>query len=151
MDQHEDPDIISDQKTYLQRFFESKIFEHCWVQITRRKYDTLKYQDDLMKSDGDDLVSKINAYIADRFTHFYNVNVDGKVVVMVEMHVDTLYSYCANDARRKLIALGPYGGCPSVQKPEGKKCRLTFGQDEAIFRSSQQNENCWSVDGESIL
>ena len=122
----------------------------------------LKYSDGLMKievkkekgckrGDGDDLVSKINAYIADKFTHFYNANVDGKVVAMVEMHVDMLYSYCADDETRKLIVLGPYGGCPSVRKPEGKKCRLTFGQDEAIFRSSQQNESCWTVDGESTL
>ena len=81
VDRHEDPDVICDRKTYLQRFFESEIFEHCWVQITRRKYDTLKCQDGLTKvevkrekgckgGDGEDLVSKINAYIAEKFTFF---------------------------------------------------------------------------------
>ena len=77
--------------------------------------------------------------------------VDGKDIAMVEMHVDVLYSYCANDVTCKLIVLGPYGGCLSVRITEGKKCRLTFGQDEAIFWSSQLNKSCWTVDGESTL
>ena len=71
MNRHEDPDVVSDRNTYLQRFFANEIFEHCWVQITKRKYDTIKWSDGLMKievkkekgcngGDGDDLVSNIN-------------------------------------------------------------------------------------------
>ena len=28
---------------------------------------------------------------------------------------------------------------------------MTLGQDEAIFRSSQLNESCWTIDGETTL
>ena len=43
------------------------------------------------------------------------------------------------------------GGDLSVRIPVGEKPILWFGQDEAIYRSSQLNESCWTVDGESTL
>ena len=38
-----------------------------------------------------------------------------------------------------------------MRLPVGSKPRLCFGQDEAIFRSSQLNESCWTVDDEATL
>jgi len=47
--------------------------------------------------------------------------------------------------------IGPYGGNISIRLPIDSKPRLYFGQDEAIYRSSQLNECCWTVDGETTL
>jgi len=47
--------------------------------------------------------------------------------------------------------IGQYGGSISVRLPSGSKPKLFFGQDEAIFRSSQLNDSCWTVDGEVTL
>ena len=70
-------------------------------------------------------------------------------IPMVEVHVDDLYKY--DQIEEGLPVLGPYGGNLSVRKPEGKKPVVTFGQDEAIFRSSQLNESCWQIDGVTTL
>ena len=55
------------------------------------------------------------------------------------------------DGLRNLPIINPLGGSPSVRLPLGQKPTLTFGQDEAIFRSSQFNESCWTIDGETTL
>mmetsp|Transcript_4463 Transcript_4463/g.6923 ORF Transcript_4463/g.6923 Transcript_4463/m.6923 type:complete len:219 (+) Transcript_4463:221-877(+) len=47
--------------------------------------------------------------------------------------------------------LGEYGGNLSVRFPAGAKPIQTFGQDEAVFRSSQLNEMCWTIDDVSPL
>jgi len=47
--------------------------------------------------------------------------------------------------------LGTFGGNLSVRLPPERKPVITFGQDEAIFRSSQLNDSCWTIDGESTL
>jgi hypothetical protein len=43
------------------------------------------------------------------------------------------------------------GGFLSVRFPPGATPRVTFGQDEAIYRSSQLNESCWMIDGQQTL
>ena len=50
-----------------------------------------------------------------------------------------------------LPLLPPLGGDLSVRIPVGENPTLWFGQDDAIYRSSQLNENYWTVDGESTL
>ena len=65
------------------------------------------------------------------------------VFMEVEIHVDDLYFYCTK--------LGPFGGCPSVRIYTSERPSLTFGQDKSIFRSSQLNESCWTVDGKSTI
>jgi len=70
---------------------------------------------------------------------------------MVEIQIDDLYMYSDEDNMRKLPVIGNLGGSPSVRLPHGVKPRLIFGQDEAIFRSSQLNESYWTVDGDSTL
>ena len=69
---------------------------------------------------------------------------------MVELHVDTIYKYDDED-ELILPKLGIYGGDIGVRLPPNTKPRLCFGQDEAIFRSSQLNDSCWSIDGECPL
>ena len=76
---------------------------------------------------------------------------EGSEVEMVEMNVDDLYSYFSMDGQRNLPTLDPFGGYPSARIPTSERPRLKFGQDETIFRSSQLNESCWTVDGESPL
>ena len=92
------------------------------------------------------MASKINAYIGDTFTHFYADTVEGKVTKMVEIYSDQLYTYGPKD-----VELPTLGGNRSVRLPDGMKIRLVFGQDEAIYRSSQLNESCWTLDSESTL
>lgn len=43
------------------------------------------------------------------------------------------------------------GGYISRRIQSNARPRLTFGQDEVIYRSSQVNESYWTVDGESTL
>ena len=120
--------------------------------MTRRKYFTLKYNKKFQtvqvkteKDSEDEMVSKINQYIEEHTTHFYTTN----EIDMVELHADVVCSYTNN--KSNLPPLGDLGGSISVRLPEGTKPWLVFGQDEVIFRSSQLNENCWTVDGESTL
>lgn len=47
--------------------------------------------------------------------------------------------------------LGKYGGNTSVRLPTTTKPTLSFGQDEVIFRSSQLNDSCWTIDGQAPL
>lgn len=48
-------------------------------------------------------------------------------------------------------SLASKGGNVSVRLPKGSKPKIIFGQDEAIFRSSQLNNSCWTVDGKTTL
>lgn len=50
-----------------------------------------------------------------------------------------------------LPVLGTHGGLSSIRLPCWAKPRLTFDHNEAIFRSSQLNESCWTVDREITL
>lgn len=154
VDRHEDPDVVSDRKSYLTQFFADELYEHCWVQLTLRKYTSLKNANELQtirikkeEKDGVDLVSVMNQFIEHKCTHFYN---DGDIP-MVEVHIDNMYRYSDLDDTHLIPPLGILGGSTSVRLPLGTKPRITFGQDEAIFRSSQLNESCWTVDGESTL
>jgi len=52
---------------------------------------------------------------------------------------------------RYTTTLVKYGGNTSVRLPLNSKSRLCFGQDEAIYRSSQLNDSCWTIDGEVPL
>ena len=144
VDRHEDDDVVSDRKTYLQHFFENEIYEHCWIQISKYNYLSLKYRNELRtfnvkQKDGntpDDVVQKMNFYIEKHRTHFYRKE-DKE---MVELHVDDYYAYDNSDADN--IPIGDYGGSLSVCLPTGSKPRICFGQDKAIFRSSQLNNMC---------
>ena len=68
---------------------------------------------------------------------------------MVEIHADDLYTY--ETYKGKLPVLPPFGGDLSVRIPSASKPTLVFGQDGAIYRSSQLNKSFWTVDGESIF
>ena len=94
----------------------------------------------------DDISTKVDEYVEKQRIHFYKSedNVD-----MVEMHVDNVYSYEENEGNLPLLP--SLGGDLSVRIPIGEKPILWFGQDEAIYRSSQLNESCWTVNGESTL
>lgn len=42
VDRIQDLDVVCSHKIYLQDFFPNKIYEHCWVQVSKWKYDMLK-------------------------------------------------------------------------------------------------------------
>ena len=42
VDRHEDSDVVSNRISYHDAFFTDEIYEHCWIQITKQKYDSLK-------------------------------------------------------------------------------------------------------------
>ena len=81
-------------------------------------------------------MAAIKDYVEKKCIHFYE-DEDGKE--MVEMHADDLYTY--DDNQNSLPILNSLGGNVSVRKPEATKPVIIFGQDEAIYRSSQQNES----------
>ena len=84
----------------------------------------------------DDIASKIESFVEDNRTHFYKED----EIDMVEIHADEIYKYDNDDVNLPQIPL--FGSNTSVRLPSGQKARLCFGQDEAIFRSSQLNESC---------
>ena len=86
-------------------------------------------------------------YIENERVYFYTAD-DG--TDMVELHVDNMYQYNDDDLKN-LPILGLYGGNTSVRLPPTKKATLCFGQDEAIFRSSQLNDSCWTINGQVPL
>ena len=104
-----------------------------------------------MKKEGgqaqkDDVEKRIQEFLHEKLTYFYE---DAEGTAMVEVHVDTIYAYDETD--KDLPPLGEFGGNTSVRLEEGVKPRLYFGQDEAIYRSSQLNDCCWVIDGVQIL
>ena len=70
---------------------------------------------------------------------------------MVEMYVDDIYSCFSMNEQRNLPILSSFGGCPSARLPPSERLILTVGQEKSIFCSSQLNENCWTVNEDSIL
>ena len=157
VDRHEDKDVIADRKTYLERIFQTELFEHCWIQMTCPKYRSLIYMNKIksfnvkqekgtVDKKYSNLSSTIVKYTEDHRIHFYK---DEKDVAMVEMHVDDIYAY--NESDCDLPSLPPFGGNLSVRLKPNQRPRIAFGQDEAIFRSSQLNDSCWTIDGESTL
>ena len=144
VDRHEDEDVVADRNTYLLEFFKNEIMEHCWIQIPRWKLNHLKYKEELSSGESD-IRKKIEKYIDKHRIYHYTDN----DIPMVEVHVDDVYKY--DQIEEGLPVLDAYGGSVSVRKPEGKKPVVTFGQDEAIFRSSQLNESCWQIDGVTTL
>ena len=144
VDRHEDEDVVEDRKTYLSKFFANEIFEHCWIQLRKAEYDSLKRRNPLRtlnvkkehKSDlSEDIAVKTQKYIEEFRTHFYTEGEERRE--MVEIHVDDYYAYDDKDNNENVPNIGPLGDNLSVRLPHGKKARLCFGQDEAIFRSSQ--------------
>ena len=83
IDRHEDEDAVSNRKTYIDDFFESKKLEHCWLQLTRRKYIEMKLIGDLnmVKKEKDakkenhtlveDIDTKVKEYLETQRTFFY--------------------------------------------------------------------------------
>ena len=152
VDRHEDEDVVSDRVTYLANFFHDEIYKHCWIQISKTQYLTLKHINELktipIKTENTpDISYKIDNYVEEHLTHFYNDGIEEKEMVM--LHIDDYYLHDANDTNLPAIKL--YGGNTSVRLPPGCKPRSYFGQDEAIFRSSQLSKYCWTVDGEKTL
>jgi hypothetical protein len=166
VDRHEDTDVLADRNKYIAEFFKEEIFEHCWMQLSKRLYlqnKSLKSMSVALKtktkikqetkvkqerSTVEDATAAVTKYLDEKAYHYRNKAGEE----MVEVHADWLYQY---DAAEKLpngiLPLPKYGGNLSVRKPESVKPRVTFGQDEAIFRSSQLNESCWAIDGQQTL
>jgi hypothetical protein len=167
VDRHEDTDVLADRKKYIAEFFEEEIFEHCWMQLSKRMYlqnkslksmsavktkTKIKQETKMIKHESNSTVKDASTAVTkylDAKAYHYTTKAGED---MVEVHADWLYQY---DAAEKLPngipPLPKYGGNLSVRKPESVKPRVTFGQDEAIFRSSQLNESCWAIDGQQTL
>ena len=88
----------------------------------------------------------MNQYIEDDRTYFY-AEVNKK---MVELHVDDFYNYDIKD-KDVLSVIWRYGCTISIRLPSVAKPKLCFSQDDTIFRSSQLNDSCLTVDGEVTL
>ena len=59
---------------------------------------------------------------------------------MVKIHVNDVYIYEINEGKLPVLPL--FGRNLSARIPSASKPTLVFGQDEAIYRSSQLNESC---------
>jgi hypothetical protein len=162
VDRHEDTDVLADRNTYIAEFFEEELLEHCWMQLSKRLYlqnknmkrmsalktkTTIK-QERKAKDTVEDVSGAITKYLDEKAYHYCNKAGEE----MVEVHADWLYSY--GEEEKLLNGIPPLpklGGNLSVRKPQNVKPRIPFGQDEAIFRSSQLNESCWAIDGQQTL
>jgi hypothetical protein len=165
VDRHEDTDVLADRKKYIAEFFDEEIFEHCWMQLSKRMYlqnKSLKSMSVVLKTKikqekkikqerntvAEDALAAVTKYLDEKAYHYRNKAGED----MVEVHADWLYQY---DETEKLpngfLPLPTLGGNLSVRKPESVKPRVTFGQDEAIFRSSQLNESCWAINNQQTL
>ena len=149
VDMHEDEDVITDRNAYLKKSFELEIFEECWIQLPRRKYISMKCLDTIRTIgvkkeelatglETENVSDKVSEYIDEKRVHFYK---DENGRDMTEIHVDDVYSYDAIEINN-LPSLASKGGNASVRLPKGSKPKIIFGQDEAIFRSSQLNDSC---------
>jgi hypothetical protein len=151
VDRHEDPDVLKQRTAYIKSDLADEIYEHCWIQLPRRKFLKLKYQNRSQwltpakngKNEGVQLDQKIREFVDKKLTYEYKQD-DGEE--FVEIHVDYLYSCGLND--KDLPPLGKFGGNQSVRLPTDQKAYLFFGQDEAAYRSSSLNEKCWTIDGQ---
>jgi hypothetical protein len=171
VDRHEDTDVVESRNEYIVTCFEEELYEHCWVQLTKPNYlktKLRKKQEKLARNtkikqesgthtnkqskqaEGRDEFAAVEMHLDSKAYH-YKDPVTGSD--MVEVHVDTVYSY--DEGSTKLPAgippLPKIGGYLSIRKPIGSKPRVVFGQDEAIYRSAQLNESCWMIDGQQTL
>jgi hypothetical protein len=165
VDRHEDDDVVEDRNRYVVVFQDEELYEHCWVQLpkavhlkhkSKRKKErrTVKQERGKVssatkiKSEPLDASSEVSAYLETKEYHYTNDDGDA----FVEVHADSIYSY---DANKPLPTGTPplpeLGGFLSVRRPPNSKPRVVFGQDEAIYRSSQLNESCWAIDGQQTL
>jgi hypothetical protein len=160
VDRHEDTDVLADRNKYIAEFFEEEILEHCWMQLSKRLYlhnknlktmsavkTTIKQERRKAKDIVEDVSAAVTKYLDTKSYHYKNKAGED----MVEVHADWLYSYADEKLPNGILPLPKYGGNLSVRRPENVKPRVTFGQDEAIFRSSQLNESCWAIDGQQTL
>jgi hypothetical protein len=152
VDRHEDDDVVADRHIYINEDLEDELYEHCWIQLPKKQYLNFKFKGRIesirvkKENEVSDIAKQVSDFLDKKFTYFY-CDDDGKE--WAEVHTDVLYNYGDND--NNLPVLGKFGGNVSVRLKEGMKARLVFGQDEAIFRSSQLNECCWMVDGKTTL
>jgi hypothetical protein len=163
VDRHEDTDVLADRNKYIAEFFEEELLEHCWMQLSKRLYlqnknmksmaalktkTKIKQESSKAKDTVEDVSGAITKYLDEKAYHYRNKAGED----MVEVHSDWLYSYEEGEKLPNgILPLPKYGGNLSVRKPESVKPRVPFGQDEAIFRSSQLNESCWAIDGQQTL
>lgn len=145
VDKHEDPDVIQSRIEYIQRFFDEEVYEACWVQLELHKYNRMVIEQEKALDESDfteevkDAKKEVFEFLKSK-AHFYQDEVGN---YMVEVHVDTFES--------DLPVHGTHGGNLSVRKPAGARQRIRLGQDEVIYRSSQLNDYCWSIEGEQTL
>jgi hypothetical protein len=166
VDRHEDTDVLADRNKYMAEFFDEELLEHCWMQLSKRVYlqnkclkslSALKIitkikQERKAKDTKDtiDVSAAVTKYLDAKAYHYRNDAGEE----MVEVHADWLYSYDESDEKlpKGIPPIPKYGGNLSICiKPPNVKPRFTFGQDEAISRSSQLNESCWAIDGQQTL
>ena len=163
VDRHEDTDVLADRNKYIAQFFDEEVLEHCWIQLTKRLYLQSKRLKGMLVSKRKtkikqerkanditvlDVTAAVTKYLDTKAYHYCNK--EGEE--MVEVHSDWLYSYEEGEKLPEGIPPIPeYGGNLSVRKPLNVKPRVPFGQDEAIFRSSQLNDSCWAIDGQQTL
>ena len=103
-----------------------------------------KIKQETKAQDTADVLAAVTRYLDAKM--FYYCNKAGED--MVEVHADWIYSYEEERLPNGVPPLLTYGGNLSVRKPENVKARVPFGQDEAIFRSSQLNDSCWAIDSQ---
>ena len=92
-----------------------------------------------------DVSAAITKYLDKKAYHFCNKAGEE----MVEVHADWLYNYEEDEKLPHGIPpISEYGGNLSVRKLEKVKHQVPFGEDKAIFRSSQHHGSCWAIDGQ---
>jgi hypothetical protein len=156
IDCHEDTDVLAHRNKYIAEFFDEELLEHCWMQLSKRMYlrnknltsmsalkTKTKIKQERKAKDTANVSAAVTNYLDKKAYHYRNKAGED----MVEVHADWLYGYEEGEKLPNGIPpLLKYGSNLSIRKPECVKPRVPFGQDEAIFRSSQLNDSCWAID-----
>jgi hypothetical protein len=107
-----------------------------------------KIKQERKAKDTADVPAAVTKYLDKKAYHYRNKAGEDMVVV----HADWLYAYEEDEKlTNRFPPLPKYGGNLSIRKPESVKPQVPFGQDKAIFRSSQLNDSCWAIDGQQTL
>jgi hypothetical protein len=107
-----------------------------------------KIKQERKRKDTADVSAAVTNYLDKKAYHYCNKAGED----MVEVHADWLYGYEEDEKLpNEIPPLPKYGGNLSIRKPESVKPRVLFGQDQAIFRSSELDNLCWAIDGQQTL
>ena len=121
VDSHEKPENKVYRKAYCERYLQSEVRCHRWIQMTTER--------SLNEFENTGKVKCLSGY------RYVDEETD---IPMVEYHVD-----CCSEFQEEMNTATTFGGRLSVRMPQGVKALIKIGQDEAIQKQFSFNAKEW--------